>query len=101
MLNVDTNTWESPFPDLDSLPSEVVSLRRALGGCPSVRLPASSPAPSLQFPRAIPPAPPTCINSEIKGSSVCGSAFPIFTSLAAGETPRGAARSFPEKQGRN
>lgn len=25
MLNVDTNTWESPFPDLDSLPSEVVS----------------------------------------------------------------------------
>ncbi|XP_054569031.1 DENN domain-containing protein 1B isoform X2 [Eptesicus fuscus] len=25
MLNVDTNTWESPFPDLDNLPGDVVS----------------------------------------------------------------------------
>lgn len=84
MLNVDTNTLESPFNDLNNLPSDVVSLRLFCGEHICIYV-FFSPEP-LNYQELFLPL---FKKSDIKGLSVCmgvcvrgmsvDSSFKVFT----------------------
>lgn len=78
MLNVDTNTLESPFHDLDNLPSDVVSPGGPLVAPMDPYVHGFSCAPSSRG-----RVPPTFINWEIKGPRVCEASVRVCVSCVS------------------